>query len=110
MEAYEQTMMLSLEQIPGKEELKILNGLKESREGIIDINCDGKTLRLAYQPYVLSRSTLEEWIEESGIQLKRESVRKGFLNRFIDRLAEKNEKQFGGKRLDCCDLSGDERR
>ncbi len=110
MEAYEQTMMLSLEQIPGKEELKFLKGLKESREGITDITCDYSTLRVAFQPYLLSRNTIEDWIVESGIQLKKHAVKKGFISRFIDRLAEKNEKQFGGKRLDCCDLSGDEKR
>ncbi len=68
------------------------------------------TLVLEYQTLVLSEKSVLDLVKESGINLRIEPARKrGVIGRFIDRLAESNQRTFGSNRLDCCDINRNDR-
>ena len=60
---------------------------------------------MRYLPQLVSRADIERAIERSGYSVQRRVSRKGLFGRFIDRMIDSTEKNFGGERLDCCNLS-----
>ena len=64
--------------------------------------------QVSFLPQLVSIAYIEKLIDESGYSVRRNATRKGFFGRFIDRMIESNEKNFGNKRLDCCNLSSND--
>ncbi|MDA3809379.1 MAG: LDCC motif putative metal-binding protein [Spirochaetaceae bacterium] len=77
---------------------------------IVDVNTGENSISIEYYQQLTSREKLQTLIENAGIELKiQESdseiiYEKNPFKRFINRMAASNEKRFGNKRLDCCDL------
>ncbi len=60
-------------------------------------------IRFRYDPYQVSLERVKEEICSLGYALPPERIRNPF-KRFLVRMAENNEKQFGHERLDCCTM------
>lgn len=58
-----------------------------------------------FLPQLASEAEIEQAITDSGYSVRKRAGRKGFFRRFIDRMIESNETNFGNDRLDCCKLS-----
>lgn len=69
------------------------------------VNLDGNEIRLQYFPHVISEQDLRDVLTEAGAVVSHPR-KKNLLARFIDRLASENRANFGGGRMDCCDLPG----
>ena len=65
-------------------------------------------VRISYLPQLITEDHIKERIEGSGYTVRKNTKRKGLFGRFIDRMIESNEKNFGDQRLDCCSLPKDE--
>ena len=61
-----------------------------------------------FLPQLVSATHIENLIEGSGYSIQKKATRKGPIGRFIDRMIESNEKNFGSERLDCCNLSSND--
>ena len=73
-------------------------------EGIDGTDVEVGKATIRYLPQLISTDEIGIKIVESGYSIRERSIRKGFLNRFLDRMIASNEKNFGTGRLDCCDL------
>lgn len=60
-------------------------------------------VRFRYNPYQVSIERIRSAITALGYRLSPEWIRNPF-KRFLARMAENNEKQFGNERLDCCTM------
>lgn len=58
-----------------------------------------------FLPQLATEAEIEQAITDSGYTVRRHVERKGFFRRYIDRMIESNQKNFGSDRLDCCNLS-----
>ncbi len=59
---------------------------------------------LTYYPEALSLDAVRAKIEALGYSLAVPAISRNPLRRFLDRMAEVNEKTFGHERLDCCTM------
>lgn len=97
----------------GRPEKEAIDHLIEKlliNNNIIDVNTNEDSISIEYYQQLTSSESLLLLIEDSGIKLSHREVEKeqvyekNPIKRFLNRMAESNEKNFGNKRLDCCDL------
>ena len=60
---------------------------------------------VGFLPQLASEAEIVQAIADSGYTVRTEVERKGFFKRYIDRMIESNQKNFGDERLDCCNLT-----
>ena len=77
----------------------------ESIEGVdsADVTAGGAEVR--FLPQLVTQTYIEGVIDEAGYPVQKSVPKKGFFGRFLERMIESNEKNFGNERLDCCKLS-----
>ena len=66
-------------------------------------------VEVRFLPQLVSEAEIEQAIADSGYPVRKQAERKGFFKRYIDRIIESNQKNFGNERLDCCNLSSKRR-
>lgn len=71
--------------------------------GIEDLKVQVGKASLSFDANVISMNSIQGLIESAGYSIAKPK-KKGFVNRFIDGLIESNKKEFGSKRLGCCNL------
>ena len=74
-----------------------------STPGIDKISCVRKSLSVIYNPYEISKKEIVNILSIIGLTVKKDN-KKSFKNR-LKKMAEDNKENFGGKRLDCCDMN-----
>jgi hypothetical protein len=74
-----------------------------STSGIDKISCVRKSLSVIYNPYEISEKEMVNVLFTLGLTVKKDN-KKSFKNK-LKKMAEDNKENFGGKRLDCCDLN-----
>lgn len=71
--------------------------------GVEDVKKNGASLSITFNELILSKHYFEHTLDEYGLLVHKQ--KKGFLSRFIEKLGKSNSRQFGSKRLDCCDVN-----
>jgi len=110
MEEYTTISHYLYEGRPEKEAIDHLIEKLLTDNNIIDVNTDDGSISIEYYQQLTSSENLQLLIENSGIKLnhkqeeKERVYEKNPIKRFLNRMAESNEKNFGNKKLDCCDL------
>lgn len=74
-----------------------------STPGIDKISCVRQSISVVYNPYEISKKEIVNGLSNLGLTVKTND-KKSFINR-LKKMAEENKKDFGGKRLGCCDLN-----
>ncbi len=74
-------------------------------EGIEKLSIANNAVEVCYYPQIISLTAIKSEFGKAGIAFAEPVKAKGFLGRFIDRLAESNKKNFGSSKLDCCNLN-----
>ncbi|MCF8219212.1 MAG: hypothetical protein K9I29_09175 [Bacteroidales bacterium] len=81
-----------------KQTLNNINGVNHVAE-------DPDGLTVSYNPYSLSDSILIQEMKKMGfLTVEEAESKKGFIARWLDKMAKINKKNFGDKPLDCCEL------
>ena len=80
-----------------------------SVDGVDFVGVDAGEAEIRFLPQLASKAELEQAIADSGYSVRKHAERKGFFGRYIDRMIESNQKNFGNERLDCCNLSSKKR-
>ena len=91
---------------------RCVNTVKDSLlsiDGVDFVAVDVGKADVRFLPQLASEAELEQAISESGYYVRKHAERKGFFRRYIDRMIESNQKNFGNTRLDCCNLSSKKR-
>ena len=91
---------------------RCVNTVKDSLlsiDGVDFVAVDVGEAEVRFLPQLASESELEQAIFDSGYSVRKHAERKGFFRRYIDRMIESNQKNFGNERLDCCNLSSKKR-
>ena len=74
-------------------------------EGIDSFEISSDFIRIEYLPFKLSKESIQETLKKIGYPVKIEKKKKkGFFERFINKLSKSNKETFGNQRLDCCDM------
>ncbi len=74
--------------------------------GIATINMERGRASVEYYPELISADLIKREIEKLGYDaIKRREKARGAFRRFLDRLAESNQKTFGSEPPDCCKLN-----
>ena len=84
------------------------NRIKESLEAIAGVEAltmENGNLDISYYPDAVSAGTVRRTIDSLGYKIEEKSRTKNPFKRFVTRLAESNEKNFGGESLDCCTIN-----
>ncbi|MBT3274130.1 MAG: heavy-metal-associated domain-containing protein [Spirochaetales bacterium] len=84
-----------------------VRGALEAVEGVEYVDVSVGKARVNFIPQIISRDLIEKAIDETGYTVRKNTKRKGFFGRYIDRMIESNAKNFGNQRLDCCTLPKD---
>ncbi len=74
-------------------------------QGIAVINVESGRVSVGYYPQLISADLIKREIEKLGYAIKRREKARGAFMRFLDRLAESNQKTFGSEPPDCCKLN-----
>lgn len=110
MNDFSEIVNFSYEKKPEKEVIDRLVEKLLTDNNIVDINIDDRSICIEYYQQLTSEKKLHNLIENMGVELKpsREILgiqyEKNPYKRFLKRMAASNDKRFGSKRLDCCDL------
>lgn len=73
--------------------------------GVQEVHIIGDVLTVTFDELVLSSHYFEQILDEAGLLKHQAKKKRGFLSRFIDKLAKSNTERYGSKRLDCCDVN-----
>jgi len=72
--------------------------------GIEVVYFKGNEINVKYSAFKIAKEYIIEILENNGYK-KARSKKKGIFQRFLDKLIKTNKKEFGNKKLDCCDLN-----
>jgi len=105
MEDYIKTLKF----IPSEGNLKFSNDQFElillNMEGIRKVTRLGNKLSIEFNTYIHSEYAMIELMKDNGYDPVTVEEKKGFFSKWLDKMAKNNKENFGGNRLDCCDLS-----
>jgi len=81
-----------------------------NNKGITEAFLKENILIVEYYSQIIGEEALRVLIGQSGLRLAEEpdapeKRERNPVKRYINRLAKSNEKRFGNRRLDCCDLN-----
>ena len=88
----------SLSQSEIKHILYELTGLN----GITSLNVDEDYVRVEYYQQLLSSDLVKDALVRAGFPFEHDNKVQGLLNKFIRKIGEDNNKEFGGKPPKCC--------
>ena len=94
---------LSLDCEPDEAAIGLIREAIGAVEGADLVGVAGNRVSIDRYPAIASKEMVAEAIERLGLHRK-SAKKQGFLARRLNRMAESNRKQFGEKRLDCCEL------
>jgi len=80
-----------------------------SLEGVGSVNVGVGKAEVQFLPQLTSEADIEQAIVDAGYAVRKQAPRKRFFGRYIDRMIESNQNNFGSERLDCCNLSSKQR-
>ena len=89
--------------------IKTIKNSLEAVDGVAFADVAVGKADISYLPQLVSPRYLETVIQESGYSVRKKVKKKGPFGRYIDRMIESNEKNFGTQKLDCCSLSKEDR-
>lgn len=81
-------------------------------KGVESVSFESGVLHITYCPHRVLLSFIEEQITAAGFHIRKPAGEKkiGLFRKFLDRLAESNEKTFGSKPLDCCTVGREKKK
>ena len=75
-------------------------------KGIQKVTRVENSLYIEFNSFILSKNAVTEIIRENGYESETSvQNKKGFLTKWIEKLAKTNKENFGNDRLECCDLN-----
>lgn len=106
MEEWIQTLNIPVESSFPIELRNKLNTSMNHFTGIDSWHWEDDNLEVFFNPYEVSENTILENLKMKGLKLleKKGSSKKGW-KKFLSKMEKSNKKNFGNKRLDCCDLN-----
>ena len=69
---------------------------------ILELNPDH--IKLEYYPQLYSEGYLETSLKQLGVSFIKNTDKKGFFKKWLDKLAKDNKETFGEDGLECCKL------
>ena len=106
MEEYLSVSVIPLEDRPSQEAVSAVYERLMKMEGVNNVALQESGIRIEYCRQILSIDRIKEEIIDSGCCITAAvEKKKNPLERFLERMADSNRKQFGGKKLDCCKLN-----
>ena len=102
MEDYLQYKSFQIQESISEEKIKELITKFNSTPGINKIDSSSHSVSVVYNPYEISEKEILKSLSALGLTISIDD-KKSFKNS-LKKMAEENKKDFGGKRLDCCDL------
>ena len=75
-----------------------LDGLK----GIVSVNVENDSVHIEYYERLISSGLLRDALLRAGFPFQTENKNPGIFRKFISKLGEENNKEFGGKPPKCC--------
>jgi allophanate hydrolase subunit 1 len=103
MEDYLQYKSFQIQESISEEKIKELMTKFNSTPGINNIDWASQSVSVVYNPYEISEKEILKSLSVIGLIISIDD-KKSFKNR-LKKIAEENKKDFGGKRLDCCDMN-----
>jgi len=94
---------LSLDCEPDQSAIERIGEALNGVEGAELVGVVGNRVSIERNPFVASKEMVSEAIERIGFH-RSVAKKRGFLAKRLDKMAESNRKQFGDKRLDCCEF------
>lgn len=105
MENLEEYIKFKYDQGSTKESHKSVKQSINNMNGVNHVAEDQDVLTISYNPYSVSDTILIQQMKKMGFLTVEEAEnKKGFIARWLDKMAKVNRKNFGDKRLDCCEL------
>ncbi len=74
-------------------------------DGIKTFDIGNNKIKLSFISYIISINIIKEEIEKNGLKIISNKKSLNPFTRLINRLIKSNEKTFGSKTLDCCNLN-----
>jgi hypothetical protein len=71
-------------------------------DGVQSLSLESDSLVVEVYPQILSKKVILESLTKSGFSFKEDPNKVGIWQRFINKLREDNNKEFGGKPPQCC--------
>ena len=95
------TMMVTIDGMHCERCVSTVQNSLLSVEGVDYADISVGKAEVRFLPQLASEADIEQAITASGYTVQKEVRRKGFFGRYIDRMIESNQKNFGSERLDC---------
>lgn len=89
------------EKVPEEKVPDIIQGM-ESIPGIEKFKCSGQVISFIYNPYEICEKEILNGLSTLGLIVGM-ADKNSFKSR-LSKMAKDNKENFGGKRLDCCDM------
>jgi hypothetical protein len=103
MEDYLQYKRFHIQESISEEKIEELMMKFNSTPGIDKIGCVRQSISVIFNPYEISEKEISKSLSVLGLTVTIDD-KKSFKNK-LKKMAEENKKDFGGKRLDCCDMN-----
>ncbi len=100
-----QKINLQIENFDKRSDFERIKRSLTSLAGVDALGMENGGLSIAYYPDVVSASSVRKLIDTLGYTIEEKSRTRNPFKRFVTRLAESNEKNFGSDSLDCCTMN-----
>ena len=99
-----ETMAINLTAAPNDSDLERLSNELQAVPGTHLTSVAGQELTIEFYPEVSSENLVRKAVDRAGL-ITQPPEKQGFFARTRQRLAESNERTFGGASLSCCGLN-----
>jgi hypothetical protein len=105
MEEYIQFFKLQSTNTLSNEDVSAIDSLINPIMGISNIEYIGTLITIEYNPYLISWIEINKLVINLGVEISVTPNETGNMNRWLTVLSNKNRKNFGSQRLNCCSMS-----
>lgn len=105
MEEYTKYFERNLNTSLSSSEVETIKSFLKNNPGISMNKCTQYKIQIWYNPYLLSKVKIIEYLSDFGIESPKPSKKKSIWSRWLLKLGNSNKKYLGNQQLDCCKLN-----
>jgi hypothetical protein len=105
MEDYLKFFSTKFNKMLNKQEVDVIELYFKDEPGILTFTCTQNEIRINYNSFIQTESTILESIQMLGFSTNQSSEKKSAISKWLSKLAKSNRENFGNQRLDCCKIN-----